>query len=117
MKNQQQTKMSYLFDENEKIGRILVCEGETKNDKPTIELYKVNESKTPICALNVHWADLDGVKREIEEHEDEILENMRVHRTRGYMQKIDELADIMATMCEMDKNEVRNLAKEKLGIK
>lgn len=105
-------KNSYIFTENEKLGRLLLVEGEDN----TTEVHKIKADGESVFTLAAPWWDLDNIKREVKKNEKKIREAMNFHVINGIYGKID---GIVADFIELDgkqRTEVRKYIEEKLNI-
>ena len=95
-------KNSYIFDENEKLGRILIVEG----DENTSNIHRIKIETKPICSLASPWWDKDGIANELSEREDEIKSKLVFHEINGAITKLTDASEIIAKTLPKEKAKV-----------
>lgn len=96
-------KNSFIYEENAKIGRVMIVEGENGST----EIHKVKEDEKVLFTLDSPWWDLDGIGKEIEKNEDEIAKAVNTHIINGIYGIIDSFVKEYAKLDDVSKKEIR----------
>lgn len=105
-------KNSFIYNENVKLGRLLMVEGENN----TTEIYKMKDTKTPIFTLDVPWWDLDNINRAVKKNEKAIDKALNTHIINGIYGKIDTVVADYEELSNTDKKSIKDILRKKFNL-